>query len=177
MNKTQFDKRMSFLADVRQKLMSLSFEQNELDFLDELIEDQKVRETQEWRWERAEAAVHLLFPRHTSNRDNAPPALRWHEKSWWWNGGHLKHMRVLSNGDLSVDMQSYVGCGETDSFEGLILKKGWVEANDMAAAIQLFLQTEVERQQREELHNEMNEAQANLQAAQARLALLKGAQS
>ena len=86
-------------------------------------------------------------------------------------------MSVLSNGDLSVDMQSYVGCGETDSCEGFILKKEWVEANDMAAAIQLFLQTEAERQQREEMHNELNEAQANLQAAQARLALLKGAQS
>lgn len=120
---------------------------------------------QAWLHERVQAIVDVLFPSYRKTASEADKPLRWPEKGWWWNGACINELRELDNGDVEVDLSSYVGCGETDNLENFVLPRAWLEADDaQAVAAQACAQ---ERARRDEAHRQQALADARAQAQRA----------
>ncbi len=175
MTKHEINERLSFLAALQQKLTSLALTEDEQTALEELLVAQSGREASEWRHERAEEAVSHLFPTWRGGRIEKPKHPMWHEKSWWWNGASIESLAEQANGDVVVDLSSYVGCGETDNIHGLRIPREWLEADDMGPLIRAHMEAEFSRKEAQRRHQELARAQSELAAAQARLNDMKGA--
>jgi hypothetical protein len=121
----------------------------------------------------AEQAVSLLFPSWRGARVEEAKHPQWHEKSWWWNGASIRSFDERANGDLVMELSSYVGGGETDTIEDFVLKREWLEADDMAAVIRAHCEAGAARRAGRRVAQELANAQAEVAAAQARLAKLR----
>ncbi|KVP39574.1 hypothetical protein [Burkholderia ubonensis] len=172
--KQELNARLTTLAALQAKLQTMALTDDELEILSGLLSDEQERETCAWRRERAEQAIELLFPSWRGGRIEKPKHPQWHEKSWWWNGASIKSPDERMDGSMELTLSSYVGCGETDTLEGFILKKEWLEADDMPAVIQAFMASEAARKEAKQAAQEMARAQADVAAAQARLTRLQG---
>lgn len=175
MTKHEIDQRLSFLAALQQRLPELALSEREQDALSELLEAQQEREAQDWRQARAEAVVDQLFPSWRGGRIEKPKHPIWHEKSWWWNGASVESLQVQANGDVVVDISSYVGCGDTDTIHGLVLKREWLDADDISAVVRAYTEEVASRNEARKRQQELATAQAALAAAQARLNQMQGA--
>lgn len=171
--KQELNARLNTLAALQAKLQAMAFTDEERDLLEGLLLSEQERETCAWRRERAEQAIDLLFPSWRGGRIEQPKHPLWHEKSWWWNGASIKSLDERMDGSLEVTLSSYVGCGETDTIDGFILKNEWLEADDMQAVIQAFMTGEAARKEAKKAAQDMARAQADVAAAQARLATLQ----
>ncbi len=67
-----------------------------------------------------------------------------------------------------------MGCGETGTIHGFILKKEWLEADDMATVIKAYCEATARRVEAERTSEELARARAEAATAQARLARLPG---
>ncbi len=175
MKKHELDARLSFLVALEGKLPAMTLEEQEKDTLLELLEAQRARESDEWLRARAEEAVSCLFPTWRGGRIETPKHPMWHEKSWWWNGASIEELAELSNGDVVLNLSSYVGCGDTDTLYGLVLKREWLEADDMPGMLNAYMASELERRNAEKQQQALARAQAELRAAQAQVTRLQGA--
>lgn len=72
-----------------------------------------------------------------------------------------------------LELSSYVGGGETDTIEDFVLKRERREADDMAAVIRVHCEAEAARRAGRRVAQELANAQAEVAAAQARLAKLR----
>jgi hypothetical protein len=176
MNNTKHElaTRLNALAALKSKLETLSFSEEERDILTELLSQEEGRKARSWRRARAEQAVSLLFPTWRGGRIEKPKHPLHHDKSWWWNGASIESLEECANGDLELELSSYVGCGETDTIHGFILKKEWLEADDMAAVIQAYCEATARRLEAKRTSEELARARAEAATAQARLARLQG---
>ncbi|KWA83765.1 hypothetical protein WL29_20590 [Burkholderia ubonensis] len=171
--KQELNARLNTLAALQTKLQTMAVTDEERDILESLLANEQERETCAWRRERAEQAIDLLFPSWRGGRIEQPKHPLWHEKSWWWNGASIESLHECMDGDLEVTLSSYVGCGETDTIDGFILKNEWLEADDMPAVIHAFMKGEAARKEAKKAAQEMARAQADVVAAQKRLATLQ----
>lgn len=62
----------------------------------------------------------------------------------WWNGASIKGSCVQQNGDVHVNVRSYIGGGEDEEDE-IILFKEWFELDDPKSAVQAWCKAETER--------------------------------
>lgn len=135
------------------------------ELLSELVAAHVAAQRQAWLHERVQAIVDVLFPSYRKTASEADEPLRWPEKDWWWNGARINELRELDNGDVEVDLSSYVGCGETDNLENFVLPRAWLEADDaQAVAAQACAQ---ERARRDEAQRQQALADARAQAQRA----------
>lgn len=171
--KQELHARLNTLAALQAKVQTMDITDEERELLEALLANEQERETCAWRRERAEQAIDLLFPSWRGGRIEQPKHPLWHEKSWWWNGAGIKSLRELVAGNIEVTLSSYVGGGETDTIDGFILKKEWLEADDMPAVIQAFMKEEAARKEAKKAACELARAEADVVAAQARLAKLQ----
>jgi hypothetical protein len=166
--------RLNALAALKSKLETLSFSEEERDVLTELLSQEEGREARRWRRARAEQAVNLLFPTWRGGRIEKPQHPQWHENSWWWNGASIESLEECANGDLELELSSYVGRGETDTIHGFILKKEWLDADDMDSVIKAYCEATARRLEARRTSEELARARAEAATAQARLARLQG---
>jgi hypothetical protein len=171
--KKELATRLNTLAALKTKLEALPFSEDEHDILSELLTQEEDNESQRWLRSQAEQAVSLLFPTWRGGRIEKPKHPLWNEKSWWWNGASIESLEERANGDLVLELSSYVGCGDTDTIEGFILKREWLDADDMASAILAYCKAEAARKEGRRAAQDLANAQAEVAAAQARLARLR----
>lgn len=172
MTKKELDGQLAGLAALQAKLDTSSLTEDEQETLEALFAGERSRQVQEWRHARAEQAINLLFPTWRGGRIEKPKHPMWHEKSWWWNGASIESLEERGNGDMDAKLSSYVGCGDTDTIYSFILKKEWLEADDMAGTIQAYCVEQAAARERTSANQARAQAQAELAAAQARLAQL-----
>ena len=172
--KKELDGQLAGLAALQAKLNTASLTEDEQETLEALFAGEQERQVQEWRHARAEQAINLLFPTWRGGRIEKPKHPMWHEKSWWWNGASIESLEERGDGDIDAKLTSYVGCGDTDTIYSFILKKEWLEANDMAGIIQAYCVEQAAARERVSATQERTRAQAELVAAQARLSQLGG---
>lgn len=172
MTKKELDGQLAGLAALQAKLNAASLTEDEQETLDALFAGEHERQVQAWRHARAEQAIDLLFPTWRGGRIEKPKHPMWHEKSWWWNGASIESLEERGNGDLDAKLSSYVGGGDTDTIYSFILKKDWLEADDMASIIQAYCLEQAAARERANADQARARAQAELAAAQARLAQL-----
>jgi hypothetical protein len=173
MTKNELNGQLAALAALQTKLATTPLTEQELEVLTELFTAEQARQAHAWRHARAEQAISLLFPTWRGGRIEKPKHPIWHEKSWWWNGASIDSLEELSNGDLEAKLESYVGCGDTDTIYGFIIKKEWLDAEDMPATIKAHCEREAAAREAARVAQEHARAQADLAAAQARLAQLQ----
>lgn len=173
--KAELNARLTTLAALQDKLPTLGLSEEESDILAELLSAKAAQEEEAWLRERAEAAVGYLFPTWRGGRIEKPKHPMWHEKSWWWNGASIESMESCRNGDLEVELSSYVGCGETDTIYRFVLKREWLDAEDLEATIKAYCEAEFTRKETQKRAAELARAQSELAAAQARLQQMQGA--
>ena len=161
------------LAALQTKLAGTCFDEAERELLSDLLTAEQERQTTAWRAARAEQAINLLFPTWRGGNIEKPKHPMWHEKSWWWNGASIDSLEERSAGDMVATLSSYVGCGDTETIYGFIIKKEWLEADDMPATIQAYCEREALARETARAAQEQARAQADLAAAQARLARLQ----
>jgi hypothetical protein len=170
--KQELDGQLAALAALQAKLTGADLTDQERETLDDLFAAEHARQSQAWRRARAEQAIDLLFPTWRGGRIEKPKHPMWHEKSWWWNGATIESLEERGNGDLEATLSSYVGCGDTDTIYGFILKKEWLDAEDMPAVIQAYCVDQAAARERASADQARARAQADLAAAQARLVQL-----
>lgn len=170
--KHELDGELAGLAALQAKLATSHLTDDEQETLAELFAAEQERRAGAWRHARAEQAIGLLFPTWRGSRIEKPKHPMWHEKSWWWNGASIDALEERANGDMGATLSSYVGCGDTDTIYGFIIKKEWLEAEDMPAVIQAYCVDQAAARERKSADQERARAQADLAAAQARLAEL-----
>lgn len=170
--KHELDGQLASLAALQAKLDTALLSEDERETLAELFSAEHERQAQAWRHARAEQAIDLLFPTWRGGRIEKPKHPMWHEKSWWWNGASIESLTERGDGDMDAKLSSYVGGGDTDTIYNFILKKEWLEADDMPAVIQAYCVDQAARRERASADQARAKAQAELAAAQARLAQL-----
>jgi hypothetical protein len=171
--KQELTARLSTLAALKAKLEEMSFSEHEHEILRELLSDEEDSVSRRWLRARAEHAVSLMFPSWRGARLEEAKHPKFHDKSWWWNGASIRSLEERDNGDLVLELSSYVGGGETDSIEDFVLKREWLEADDMAAVIREHCEAEAARREGRRVAQDLANAQAEVAAAQARLAKLQ----
>lgn len=173
LTKNELNAQLATLAALQPKLAAAAFDESEREILSDLLTAEQERQLAAWRSARAEQAIDLLFPTWRGGNVEKPKHPMWHEKSWWWNGAAIDSLDEQANGDMKATLTSYVGCGDTESIYGFIIKKEWLEADDMAATIQAYCEREAAARESARAAQEQARAQADLAAAQARLARLQ----
>lgn len=171
--KQELNDQLATLAALQAKLFTTTFTEEEQELLAELLATEQTRQTRVWLGERAEQAINLMFPVWRGSRIEKPKHPMWHEKSWWWNGASIESLEEHADGDMTAELSSYVGCGDTETIR-LVLKREWLEADDMPAVIQAYCLQEAASREAKRNAQERSRAQAELASAQARLAQLGG---
>lgn len=173
MTKQELNGQLAGLAALQSKLTAMPLTEQERATLTNLLSAEHARKANAWRHARVEQAIGLLFPIWRGIRNEKPKHPMWHEKSWWWNGATIESLEERADGDMEAELSSYTGCGDTDTIYGFIIKKEWLEADDMPAAIQAYCETEAAARETERASQERARAEAELAAAQARLEQLQ----
>lgn len=172
-----FEARMAHWAELQAKILAApGLTETEQEQVEEVLTEYLANQRQAWIAERADEAIDYLFPvwHRQGQSASASPHPQWHEKSWWWNGASIKSLDVLSNGDLKVSISSYVGGGDCETVKDLILKKEWIDADDMGAVIKAYCQNLAHARQVAEHTRELARAQQAAVDAAERLARLAG---
>ena len=172
MTKHELNGQLAGLAALQAKLPTTDLTEEEQETLAELFSAEAARREQDWLHARAEQAIALLFPTWRGGNIEKPTHPMWHEKSWWWNGASIESLEPRANGDLDAKLSSYVGGGDTDTIYSLIIKKEWLDADDMPADIKAYCVAQAAQRERASADQARARAQAELAAAQARLAQL-----
>ncbi len=123
----------------------------EIVYLKELLQpyldaEEAERKRQAWQ-DRLEYLVNLCIPSYspvTLDARKEPYPVRHPKTASWWNGASVTGSRVLSNGDICVEVKSYVGRNEYDDDEITLLKE-WFDLKDPAPAIQEWCVKETAR--------------------------------
>lgn len=170
--KKELTHRLTLLDSIQAKLQPINLTDDERDYLESLLQAQGERERSDWYTARATQAVALLFPVWRGGRIEPPTHPMWHQKSWWWNGAAIESLEGQRNGDIHVNLTSYVGGGSNDILK-LTLKREWLEAEDMPKVIHAFMAQEALRLDTLRAAEEMANAKADLAAAQARMSRLQ----
>ncbi len=99
--------------------------------------EEEERKKQVWQ-ARLEYLVDLCIPaysRVTLDARKEPYPIRHPQTASWWNGATVEGFNVMANGDVRVQVKSYIGHGEDDSDE-IILFKEWFDLEDPKPAVQ-----------------------------------------
>lgn len=122
--------------------------------------------------QRLEQVCSRLFPQFNGrfdSRNQAARPIQWHEKSWWWNGGHIDWDETYKDqdGGWKVTLTSYVGCGDSESISLIVptslLGDNWEQAVDA------YKQAEFNKREAARIAQEAAKAQRQIAEAQATL--------
>lgn len=142
------------------------------ELLEDLVQEHAGRTQARWTAARVSQAVDLLFPSYDGRAPAVEKPVRWPGKAWWWNGASIEDSTELHNGDIEVELKSYVGGGDYDDYR-FTLPKAWLDADDMTAVITQACLEERARLAAETRADELAKAQREAHAANARLAQLQ----
>ena len=92
--------------------------------------------------ERLSAIVNICCPKYDGRKENPP--LRHPDTACWWNGASIGEHYTKANGDVEVELQSYVGGGNYDDHT-LTLKKEWFEVENYTEVLHKFFKEETIR--------------------------------
>lgn len=126
---------------------------------------------------KTEHIVSVLFPggEHSNNKQ-FPKEVRHPEKFWWWNDCSIEEIGEQNlHGDLTVELESYVGDGEYEKANIKILGS-WLLIDDyteITKAVQNWCRAEHQKQDEKEREKLRRERQAALVEAQAKVEQLK----
>lgn len=121
--------------------------------------------------DRIEWLVDICIPSYNSRGLEKDKPIRHPEHSGWWNGASVTDFEVLGNGDVRVQVKSYVGCSEYEDGEITLLKE-WLEVDNPITVVQEWCVKEAARQleiQKEHARQDTARRIANLQLELARL--------
>lgn len=172
--KQELDIELTRLAQLATRTAGLPVDEDDQELLESLVLQHAEQVKASWLTERVERAVKLLYPGYDKRMGEEAKPLRWPLKDWWWNGARVTEMDVRANGDIRVDLRSYVGCGETDDIHGFVLPRAWIEADDQVSLIHEACRQERARLASKTQAEALAQAQRDAEAAVARLAQLKG---
>jgi hypothetical protein len=157
--------------EARVAVLTLADEDREL--LASLVRQHAANQYTAWLEERVRMVVHILFPVYSKTSSKNKP-LVWPVKGWWWNGAKITDSHEHPNGDVQVALRSYVGGGDTDDLDSLVIPRAWVEAENMVDVVHAAIQAEQARLAKIAQDRDLAQAQHNLAAAAARLQSLTG---
>lgn len=148
----------------------------QIDALNEEIEplrkDAEEKALQEARANRLEYIVDLLFPSYSPFIPEAEIPIRHPARSWWWNGASLiehEHRREC----IRIEVSSYVGGGNTDTFE-CDIPNSWMDAEDPKTMIYAWCIEEKAKINAASKAKEIRDAQYAIEQNAKRLAQLTG---
>ncbi len=173
--KAHLNAELARLASLTQSIAGLALPEDDRDLLAELVSAHADAARNTWLTERLDQAVALLFPDYDSLKPEHLKPVRWPSRAWWWNSARIRDTYVQANGDVIVNLRSYVGRGETDDLDQFRIHREWLEAEDMAAVIHQACRAQAERLAQAARAAQRAQAQAQIAAAHAQLAALEGA--
>lgn len=95
--------------------------------------------------DRIQWLVDICIPSHHGRAEEKDRPIRHPKTASWWNGATVTDFNVLQNGDVRVDVKSYVGCSEYDDSE-IILFKEWIDAENPTTLVKDWCVKEAARQ-------------------------------
>lgn len=126
--------------------------------------------------ERTERIVDILFPSyHKVGMKKEDYPIRHPDKEWWWNGASLLDSYITSKGTLHLEVSSYIGCGEHETFECEVPAQ-WLELEDPTETIHRWCLQRSAQMSEAKRQRDIREAQAEIQRQAARLSQLQGKQ-
>ena len=112
--------------------------------------DEVERKRAAWQ-KRLELLVYLCIPAYNARHPKNEHPIRHPETAHWWNGASIVDTHFLANGDVRVEVKSYVGNNEHEDDEITLLKE-WFELDNPASVVQDWCVKETTR--REEARKE-----------------------
>lgn len=94
--------------------------------------------------DRIQWLVDICIPKHHGRAEEKNKPIRHPKTASWWNGATITDFQILSNGDIRVEVKSYVGGGEDDTDE-IILLKHWLEIDKPIPVVHEWCLKETER--------------------------------
>lgn len=133
--KDELDKEVVATNELLNKVISLhltsnNFNSREQELLIELVEEKIKKVVSEWRQERIEKVVRILFPGYDGRRPENEKPIRHPIKSFWWNGASISDINENYDGSVNVNLTSYTGGGNSDELDDFHILKEWIEADD-----------------------------------------------
>lgn len=126
--------------------------------------------------ERIELIVDTLFPNYDAvslKKEEYP--IRHPDKEWWWNGASLIESYITHKGNLHLEVSSYIGCGENETFECEVPAQ-WLELEDPTETIHKWCLDRSCAMSEAKRQRDIREAQAEIQRQAARLSQLQSNQ-
>lgn len=120
----------------------------------------------------------LLFPHNRYDKGGVPRELRHPEKFWWWNGWSLLEESDPNsvNGNISVQVESYVGGGEEETYS-FDIRGEWIEPDDheeIKARVHTWCRTQYAEMQQAEQDKTRKNALRQIEEAQRTIDRLSG---
>lgn len=129
--------------------------------------DQEAENIRQQAWqERLELLVDLCVPRYDSRSSNKP--VRHPETEWWWNGASIIDYDHHANGDIDVDLKSYVAGGNYDE-KRITLLAEWFVLDDPTQAVREWCIAESARREEKKKQIERQQALAEIERLQRKL--------
>jgi molecular chaperone GrpE (heat shock protein) len=127
---------------------------------------------------KVEFVLDLLFPHDSYDKGGVPRELRHPEKYWWWNGWSLLEESDPNEvtGNISVEVESYIGGGENEKFSFDILGE-WIEPDDheeIKARVHAWCRTSYAERQQADQAKQRKDAQRQIEEAQRTIDRLSG---
>lgn len=157
-----------------EELEHLLAQQN--DELEQYHEMDRRAEQERLMEERTERIVDTLFPNYNRvamKKEEYP--IRHPDKEWWWNGASLVESYITHKGTLHLEVSSYIGCGENETFECEVPAQ-WLELEDPTETIHKWCLDRSSAMSEAKRQRDIREAQAEIQRQAARLSQLQSKQ-
>lgn len=157
-----------------EELLQQLVQQNEE--LERYHEMDRLAEQERLMAERTERIVDILFPNYhrvAMKKEEYP--IRHPDKEWWWNGASLIDSYITHKGNLHLEVSSYIGCGENETFECEVPAQ-WLELEDPTETIHRWCLNRSSEMREAKRQRDIREAQAEIQRQAARLSQLQGKQ-
>lgn len=127
---------------------------------------------------KVEFVLDLLFPHNSYDKGGAPRELRHPEKYWWWNGWSLQEESEPNEvtGNISVEVESYIGGGENETYRFDILGE-WIVPDDheeIKALVHAWCRDQYEERVRADNEKKRRDAQHQIEHAQRTIDRLSG---
>ena len=168
------DKAQAAEGNTYEELEHLLAQQNEA--LEHYHQMDRQAEQERLMEDRIELIVDTLFPNYNAvalKEEEYP--IRHPEKEWWWNGASLIESYITHKGNLHLEVSSYIGGGENETFECEVPAQ-WLELEDPTETIHKWCLDRSCAMSEAKRQRDIREAQAEIQRQAARLSQLQSNQ-
>lgn len=123
--------------------------------------------------DRIQWLVDICIPRHNGRLKEEDKPTRHPKYTNWWNGASVTDFVTLTNGNICVDVRSYVGGGDYENEEITLLKE-WLEIENPILVVQQWCVKETERLTEERKEYARQETARRIEALTKELVRLGG---